>query len=65
MLVENNSRIQVTGTAYEVKVRGASRGSYTSRRLAEMAIYNLSPEDRILAEVVLLEANTGKQVLFE
>ena len=66
MLVENNSsQPQVTQTSFAVKVNGTDRGTYPSRRLAEMAIFNLSPQDQIGAHIVLLESVSGKQILFE
>ena len=55
---------EIANTQYCIKVAGVDKGArYSSVRLAEMAINDLPPDQRTLAQVVIVEAASGKELL--
>ena len=58
--------VEITpSTQYQIKLKSGERlGPYASSRLAEMAIYNLPEDQRILAEVIPMDGTSGKDILF-
>jgi hypothetical protein len=54
---------EIDAVAYAVYVFGQPVAKYPTVQLAEAAILNLSPAHQVLAEIVPVQRDTGKQLL--
>ena len=57
---------EVSQHAYVVKLFGQPWGpKHASQQLAQASILNLSPEHQSIAEIAVVERDSGKEILFE